>query len=129
MLPTGDRTGTGGLLGSIVSRYFASCTSSMRAPFSEIEPISSGVVKVTRGVSASASGRPTTGCCPGTAPGPGWTPGVPAGVVPWPAGAGGAPGCVEACCVPLTGGLAGGNAACQPTMISTDSTMARMKFF
>jgi hypothetical protein len=48
------------------------------------------------------------------------------------AGACGEPGCVVAvvvCWVLVTGDLAGGKAYCQPTMISTESTMAMMKFF
>ena len=100
----------------------------MRAPLSEIEPSSSGVLKVTRGVWARASLRPTTGCWAGIEPVPG-APGAPGA----PAGACGAPDCDPdcwvVCWVPLTGGLAGGKAACQPTMISTETTMATMKFF
>ena len=100
----------------------------MRAPFSEIEPSSSGVLNVTRGVRASASVRLTI-CVAALAGVPGCTPGAagwPVGV----AGAPGAPGAVPACCcVGATTGLAGGKAYCQPTMINTERTMATMKFF
>ena len=102
----------------------------MRAPLSAIEPISSGVSKVTRGVRASASLRLTT--CAGWAA-------RRAGLHRRPGPASGArlagrrlrrgPFWVDAVCCWLTGGLAGGKAYCQPTMISTESTIATMKFF
>src|SRR5476649_73104 len=101
----------------------------MRPPLSEIEPSSSGVVKVTRGLLASASGRATkvsataAGAAPGAAGGAVPTPGAVPGV------AAGAPG--TAC---VTGAGVGvvclvGKKLCQPTMISTDRTIATMKFF
>ena len=52
-----------------------------------------------------------------------------AGAPGWPVGACGVPFGVDAVCCWLTGGLAGGKAYCQPTMISTESTIATMKFF
>ena len=100
----------------------------MRAPLRLIEPISSGVSKVTRGERASASVRLTIWA--------GWVAGAPGCTVPcvpgapgWPVGACGVPFGVDAVCCWLTGGLAGGKAYCQPTMISTESTIATMKFF
>src|SRR5689334_7740402 len=106
----------------------------MRPPLSAIEPTSSGVSKVTRGDWASASTRlmAWTGCAAG-APGAPGTAGACAPGAPGleEVGACAEPGCVVAvvCWVLATGALDGGKAACQPTMISTESTMAMMKFF
>jgi hypothetical protein len=100
----------------------------MRAPVKAIEPSSSGVVKVTRGERDSASSRLTI-CCPAGCAGVG-APGTPVGVVPGAVvGAPGAPGAVWlACCCGGVVGLAG-NRVCQPMMMTTESTMATMKFF
>src|SRR5579883_219042 len=87
----------------------------MRPPFSEIEPISWSVSKVTRGDLASASlsvmaccaGAPELGAC-------GAAPGVLLGEA-------GALVCADVVCWVCGGGdLAGGNMYCQPVMITTD---------
>src|ERR1700682_3025196 len=80
----------------MVTRYLASCTSSMRAPLSAIEPISSGVSKVTRGERSSASLRLTI--C-GAAPAAPVVPATP-GAAGWPdaCGAAGLLGEGVVCC-------------------------------
>ena len=106
----------------------------MRAPLSEIEPSSSGVLKVMRGDWASAwSSGSAAGAAP-AAPGAAGADGAPGAVgAAEPGAAAGAFGCaVRVVCVAVCVGgttLAGGNAYCQPPMISTESTIARMKFF
>src|SRR5258705_3208443 len=77
----------------MVSRYLTSRTSSMRPPFSAIEPTSSGVSKVTRGEAASASLRLRICAAAGSADG---APGAP-GAVDWLAGVCGVPDWLVVC--------------------------------
>jgi hypothetical protein len=56
-VPAGSSSTIAGEFGSTVSRYCFSEMSSMRAPFSEIEPVIAGVSILTRGVAASAASR------------------------------------------------------------------------
>src|SRR5476651_2866375 len=104
----------------------------MRAPLSEIDPSSSGVLKVMRGDRASAlSSGSAAGVVP-AAPGAAGAAGAPGAVgVAEPGAAAGALGCAVVCVAVCVGGatLAGGKAYCQPPMISTESTIARMRFF
>src|SRR5260370_35861005 len=77
----------------MVSRYLTSRTSSMRPPFSAIEPTSSGVSKVTRGEAASASLRLRICAAAGSADGAAGA----VGAVDWPAGGCGVPDWLRVC--------------------------------
>src|SRR3979409_2652205 len=103
----------------MVSRYLTSRTSSMRPPFSAIEPTSSGVSKVTRGEAASASLRLRICAAAGSADG---APGAP-GAVDWLAGVCGVPDWLVVC--GGTGGLAGLEKCCQPPQTTHQSERPR----
>src|SRR5690348_15294516 len=102
----------------------------MRPPFSAIEPISCGVLNVTRGLLASASLR-LTNCSADDAP----ELGAPGGAVSDPAGLAGVvlPAVFDEeavlCEVSCGGVCLGGKKCCHPKMITTESTIATRKFF
>ena len=60
-MPEGENSTIAGDLGSTVSRNWISARSSMRAPFSEMLPVTRGVSILMRGVAAIATSRVTTG--------------------------------------------------------------------
>jgi hypothetical protein len=101
--PDGDSSTTGGDFGSTVSRNFSIDRSSMRAPFSAIEPCRLAVAIGTRGEPARAAAR--VSAVPGTAGGAAW---------PGTGGAPGAPGAVAVCpgCSGVGAGFGASCSAC-----------------